>query len=236
VKTAVVTGATGGIGQFVVERLTREDYRVVATGTRQAQLNELRRRTGCETLELDICDPAQTNDTLSALEVDIIIHAAGILGPQAATYETPAETVSTILSVNIIGTLNVLRGTIPSMLRRGEGTVVLLGSICGNVAGSGPGVYSASKAALQSIASNLRFELRGSGIRISEIRLGRVRTGIHDQLQGGADLYDGYDCILPENVADTVLHVVQSPANVDLSTIEMMPTRQVVGGTFFSKT
>lgn len=235
-KTAIVTGATGGIGQIVVERLTQDGFRVVATGTREPLLKELARRTGCETLGLDIRDAAQVNEMLAPLEADIIVHAAGILGPQVAIHETSAETVSSILSINIAGTINVLRAAIPSMVRRAEGTVVLLGSICGNAAGAGPGVYSASKAALQSIASNLRFELRGTGIRISEIRLGRVRTGIHEQLQSGVDFYDGYDCILPENVADTVLHVLNSPASVDLSIIEMMPTRQVVGGTYFSKT
>ena len=84
------------------------------------------------------------------------------------------------------------------------GTIILLGSICGTVAGTGPGVYSASKAALAALAANLRYDLRGRSIRVSEVRLGRVQTGIHDQLSVEDEFYKGYDCVLPEDVASTI--------------------------------
>ncbi|MGB3834585.1 MAG: SDR family NAD(P)-dependent oxidoreductase [Mesorhizobium sp.] len=234
-QTVIVTGATGGIGQSVTEALARKGSQVIALATRGAALEALARRTGCKAVAVDITDAEAVMRALAGLKADAVIHTAGILGPREPIYLASPETASLLLSVNVSGTLNILRATVPGMVERGSGTVVLLGSVCGSVAGGGPGIYSASKAALQSIAANLRYDLRDTAVRVSEIRLGRVKTGIHEQLGVGADLYDGYDCILPQDVAQTVLHVLDSPPAVDLSTVEMMPTRQVVGGTYFSK-
>ncbi|MGB3642955.1 MAG: SDR family NAD(P)-dependent oxidoreductase [Mesorhizobium sp.] len=234
-QTVIVTGATGGIGQSVTEALVKRGFQVIALATRRPALEALARRTGCAMAVADITDPGAVMRVLGGMRADAVVHTAGILGPQEPIHLTSPETVSSLLSVNVAGTVNLLRATVPGMVERGRGTVVLLGSVCGSVAGTGPGVYSATKAALQSIAANLRYDLRDTAVRVSEIRLGRVKTGIHEQLGIDADLYDGYDCVLPQDVAQTILHVLDSPPAVDLSTIEMMPTRQVVGGTYFSK-
>ncbi|MDX3929480.1 MAG: SDR family NAD(P)-dependent oxidoreductase [Shinella sp.] len=233
--TAIVTGATGGIGDAVTRRLVSEGFRVVAVGTRRAALDDLRHRYGCEGIAVDIGDAKAVGTALAGLTADVLIHGAGILGPNLPIHKTPAETVAKLIAVNITGMFNVLRAVVPGMAERERGTIVLLGSICGNVAGAGPGAYSATKAAMQSVAANLRFELQETPLRVGEIRLGRVRTGIHGQLDMDADFYDGYECILPDDVASTISHMLATPPAVDLSTIEMMPTRQVVGGTCFSK-
>lgn len=235
VKTAIVTGATGGIGDAVTARLVSDGFRVIAIGTRRAALDDLRRRYGCEGIAVDIGDAAAVETALAGLAADVLVHGAGLLGPNLPIHKTPAETVAQLISVNITGMLNVLRSVVPGMTERRRGTILLLGSICGNVAGAGPGVYSATKAAMQSIAANLRFELHDTPLRVGEIRLGRVRTGIHDQLDMNADFYDGYECILPSDVASTISHMLATPPAVDLSVIEMMPTRQAAGGTRFSK-
>ena len=233
--TAIVTGATGGIGDAVTRRLMSEGFRVVAVGTRRSALDDLCHRYGCEGIAVDIGDADAVDTALAGLTADVLIHVAGILGPNLPIHKTPAETVAKLIAVNITGMFNVLRAVVPGMVERQRGTVVLLGSICGNVAGAGPGAYSATKAAMQSVAANLRFELQETPVRVGEIRLGRVRTGIHGQLDMDADFYDGYECILPDDVASTIAHMLATPPAVDLSTIEMMPTRQVVGGTRFSK-
>ncbi|GMB82581.1 SDR family oxidoreductase [Shinella zoogloeoides] len=235
-ETAIVTGATGGIGEAVTRRLVSEGFRVVAVGTRRAALDALCQRHGCEGIAVDISDPAAVEASLAALTADVLVHGAGILGPNLPVHKTPPETVAQLVSVNITGMFNVLRAIVPGMVARQHGTIVLLGSICGNVAGAGPGAYSATKAAMQSVAANLRFELQETPVRVGEIRLGRVRTGIHGQLDMDVDFYDGYECILPDDVASTISHMLATPPSVDLSTIEMMPTRQVIGGTRFSKT
>ena len=234
-RSAIVTGASGGIGGPIVQRLVASGFRVFATGTKSSALDDLAKRTGCVPLVVDIVDPDAVSRSFDGLDAEIVIHAAGVLGPQVLIHETSPDTVASLLNINVVGTLNVIRSVTPSMISRGNGTLILLGSICGTAPGSGPGVYSACKAALHSIAANLRYELNGSGVRISEILLGRVKTGIHDQLTGGDDFYEGYECVLPEDVAETVLHIINCPAAVDLSTIEMMPTRQVVGGSRFMK-
>ena len=233
--TAIITGATGGIGDAVTRRLIREGFRVVAVGTRRAALDDLCARQGCEGIAVDIGDGDAVEAALAGLGADVLVHGAGILGPNLPIHRTPAQTVAQLIAVNVTGLFNVVRAVVPGMIERQRGTVVLLGSICGNVAGSGPGVYSATKAAMQSVAANLRFELQETAVRVGEIRLGRVRRGIHGQLGMDADFYDGYECILPDDVASTISHMLATPPAVDLSVIEMMPTRQVAGGTRFSK-
>lgn len=233
--TAIVTGATGGIGDAVTKRLVSEGFRVVAVGTRRSALDALCKQYGCDGVALDIGDAKAVEAALSGLTADVLVHGAGILGPNVPIHKTSAETIAQLIAVNLTGMFNMLRAVVPGMVERQRGTVVLLGSICGNVAGAGPGAYSATKAAMQSVAANLRFELQDTPVRVGEIRLGRVRTGIHGQLDMNANFYDGYECILPDDVASTISHMLATPPAVDLSTIEMMPTRQVVGGTRFSK-
>lgn len=233
--TAIVTGATGGIGDAVTKRLVADGYKVIALGTRRAALDELCAKYDCDGIAVNIGDADAIEAALSGVKADVLVHSAGILGPNLPILKTPAETVAELIAVNITGMFNVLRTVVPGMVDRQRGSIILLGSVCGNLAGVGPGVYSATKAAMQSVATNLRFELEKTPLRVGEIRLGRVRTGIHGQLDMDTDLYDGYECILPEDVASTISHMLASPPAVDLSTIEMLPTRQVLGGNRFSK-
>ncbi|QIB34973.1 SDR family oxidoreductase [Ancylobacter pratisalsi] len=233
--TAIVTGATGGIGRVIVAQLAQAGYTVLALGTNADALADLARRTGCSSRTLDIRNAQAVVAALADEKADVLIHSAGILGPQIPLHETPADVAESLVAINILGTVNLLRAVVPTMKAADAGTIVLLGSICGTAPGTGPALYSATKAAMHAMSANLRVDLRDSHIRVTEILLGRVQTGIHDQLGADEEFYDGYECLTPANVAATILHVLSSPALVDLSTIEMLPTRQVVGGALFSK-
>lgn len=232
---AIVTGATGGIGRVIVAQLCEAGYDVLALGTNESALADLATRTGCRARALDICDAEAVTAALAGEPAGVLIHGAGLLGPQIALHETPPAVAERLVAINIFGTLNVLRAVVPTLKAADAGTIVLLGSICGTVPGTGPALYSATKAAMHAMSANLRVDLRDSHIRVSEILLGRVHTGIHEQLGGDEEFYDGFQCLEPANVAATILHILSSPAFVDLSTIEMLPTRQVVGGAHFSK-
>lgn len=233
--TAIVTGATGGIGRVIAARLAQAGYDVLALGTRAAALADLAAATGCRTACLDICDAAAVTARLAGEPASVLVHAAGVLGPRVALHETDPDTARMLVDVNILGTVNLLRALVPAMRAADAGTIILLGSVCGTAPGTGPALYSATKAAMHAMAANLRIDLRDHHIRVSEILLGRVATGIHEQLGADEEFYAGYECLAPENVAETVLHVLSSPPSVDLSTIEMLPTRQVMGGAYFSK-
>ncbi|TCK28306.1 NADP-dependent 3-hydroxy acid dehydrogenase YdfG [Ancylobacter aquaticus] len=233
--TAIVTGATGGIGRVIVAQLTQAGYATLALGTNESALADLAARTGCRTRTLDICDAQAVMAALAGEKTDVVIHSAGVLGPQLALHETPDDVAHRLVAINILGTVNILRAVVPAMKAADAGTIVMLGSICGTVPGTGPALYSATKAAMHAMSANLRVDMRDSHIRVTEILLGRVQTGIHDQLGADEEFYDGYECLTPANVAATILHVLSSPAFVDLTTIEMLPTRQVVGGALFSK-
>lgn len=233
--TAIVTGATGAIGGAIVAKLAKARYDVLALGTRADSLSALAAATGCRTAQLDICDAEAVGARLAGEPAGVLVHGAGLLGPRVALHETSPETARTLVDVNILGTVNLLRAVVPAMKAADAGTVVMLGSVCAVAPGTGPALYSATKAAMHAMAANLRVDLRAHHIRVSEILLGRVATGIHGQLGTEEEFYAGYECLVPDDVADTVLHILASPASVDLSTVEMLPTRQVIGGAFFSK-
>ncbi|MBO1326109.1 SDR family NAD(P)-dependent oxidoreductase [Acetobacter sp. TBRC 12305] len=231
----VVSGASAGIGRASVSCLARAGFDVLACARDEAALATLASETGSRYAKLDIRDAAATDTLLCTEHADILVHAAGILGEAAALYDLSPQAVSDVIETNMTGTINLLRACLPSMLARQCGTIVLLGSICADTPGTGPTLYAATKAATQAIAANLRYDLRDRDIRVSEIRLGRVQTGIHAQLGTHSNFYDGFRCLNADDIADTILHIIRAPAHVDFPIVEIMPTRQVRGGAYFAK-
>ncbi|MFD1199909.1 SDR family oxidoreductase [Brucella gallinifaecis] len=229
---AVISGATSGIGRAIALRLAEDGYDVLALGTNPVRLKELETVDGVDTRALDITDAASVSAVLGETVADVFVHAAGVLGAADKLYEMTPETAAEILNVNVIGTINLLRALVPAMVEKQGGYVILLGSVAGKIPGNGPTLYSASKAAVSALSAGLRNDLHGSGVRVTEILPGRVRTGMHQQLAKG-DFYDGYECLQPEDIATTVAHLISLPVNVDVSQMEILPTDQVLGGSLF---
>jgi NADP-dependent 3-hydroxy acid dehydrogenase YdfG len=162
------------------------------------------------------------------------------LGSARKLFEVASAEAAELVNINILGTLNVLRVVVPKFLRQNHGHVIILGSIVGQYAGTGPALYGATKSAVHVMARDLRSDLFGSAIRVTEILPGRVKTGIHRQLTGTDDtgdreFYDGYACLEPDDVAASILWAVQAPAHVDVTQVEILPTHQVPGGARFWK-
>ena len=130
-----------------------------------------------------------------------------------------------------------MSAVVPGMIARNRGHVVNIGSIAGPYPSTGQPIYSASKAAIHNMSANLRMELFGTNVRVTELRPGRVRTGMHAEMYAGdhaksdALLYDPYECLTAEDIAETLRFVLDAPARVRVAQIEVVPTRQVIGGT-----
>ena len=240
-KSAVVTGGSGGIGSEIVRMLRADGLEVTAVSPEKDKLDALAAETGAEAVCMDISDHDAVTQTFASRQVDVLINCAGVLGPMSKIYETPPDTARDQVGVNLIGMLNLTRALTPGMIERNAGHIVNFGSVAGIYPILGEPFYAATKAGVHMFCQNLRMDLYGTDVRVSEILPGRVASGMHAELAGGdaalgaKRYYESYECLQPEDVADAVLYVLKAPRRVDITHLEIMPTRQVMGGARFKE-
>lgn len=233
-RIAVVTGATSGIGRATVETLRRRDLTVYAVGRNEAALKALADETGAIPVQADVRDTAVIANALQGVEVDILINNAGILSTRAAFQEMDAAEIDAMIDVNLKAPIHLTRALLPAMVARKRGHLLFIGSIGGQSAFPNSSVYGASKAGISLFCDNLRLDLLGTSVRVSEIVPGRVETSLYRTSipdgQASAVLYDGYRAIQPENIARVIENVIDLPVFVDVSRVEVYPTDQASGG------
>ena len=239
-RTAIVTGASRGIGAATVRRLRQQGLEVHAVARSADALEALARETGCKKLALDIADRHAVQVALGALDADVLVNNASPLVRSTPSWEAAPEDVDALVNVNIRGVLNCLAAIVPGMKARGLGHIVNLGSMAGSWIFPGMPVYAMTKAAIHSLSHTLRLDLHGSGIRVSEISPGRVETGAHlalmpDREEGRRRFYEGYDSLLAEDIAEAIAFVVSAPQRMDVSFMEIVPTDQSYGGSQFHR-
>jgi NAD(P)-dependent dehydrogenase (short-subunit alcohol dehydrogenase family) len=181
VRTALVTGASSGIGAATAARLARSGWRVVAGVRRPGAAPE-----GTEEIRLDVTDPEEIAAAAARVdELDALVNNAGIAIAMPLEF-VPLEELRHQLEVNLIGQVAVTQAFLPA-LRRTRGRVVFVGSIAGKSALPFLGPYAASKHALEAVADSLRLELRPWGIRVSIVEPGSIRTPIWTRGAAKAD-------------------------------------------------
>lgn len=240
--TILVTGASAGFGAAVCRTLVRAGYDVVGAARRLEKLETLKLELGeafCP-LQMDVADKASVDEALARLperfaEIDALVNNAGLaLGLDSADKADFADW-ETMIQTNIIGLSYLTRQVLPQMVARGRGYVMNLGSIAGTYPYPGGNVYGATKAFVRQFSLNLRADLAGTGIRVSNIEPGlcgdtefsNVRFKGDDER--AAKLYENVDFISPQDIADTVLWLYQRPAHMNVNAIEIMPVAQSFG-------
>lgn len=233
-RVAIVTGASSGIGTATVARLCAAGWEVHALARRADRLTALADATGCTPHAIDLRDGAALERLTAGLAPDLVVNnaglGAGITGLTGASREDIAQTIDT----NVTAVLDLLRLTLPGMIARKSGHVVNIGSVAGMYPGVSA-IYGASKGAIRILSQNLRLELKGTGIRVTEICPGRVSTEFYDVAVPDPDLRlrlktTGIREISPEDVADAILYAATAPAHLVVATIELQPVEQVFGG------
>ena len=234
---ALVTGASSGIGAATVRALAAAGWEVHALARRADRLEGLARETGCTPHTADVRDGLVLERLMAGLAPDVLVNnaglGAGITGLAGATREEVAQTIET----NVTAVLELLRLALPGMVARGRGHVVNIGSVAGLYPMTSA-VYGASKGAVRLMSQNLRLELRGTGVRVSEVCPGRVATEFYDASVPDAGtrarLKDtGIRELAPEDIAGAILYAVSAPPHVNVSTIELQPLEQSFGGLHF---
>lgn len=236
-QPVLVTGASSGIGRGVVQRLTEEGYVVHAVARRADFLTQLHEETGCETHALDVTDADAVDALVKAIQPGVVVANAGRGGGFEGIAATSTEDIRATIGLNVTATLELLRLAVPGMVERRQGHVILLGSVAA-LYPSPSALYGGSKAAIRLIAQNLRLELQGTGVRVTDIRPGRVSSefydvAIADPVRAAAAKSTGVRELDPRDIGDAVLFALRAPPHVNVSAIEVQPLEQTYGGTSF---
>ena len=233
-QTALVTGASSGIGAATVERLCREGVTVHALARRADALDALAARTGCIPHALDVSDLDAITDLAARVEFDILVNNAGVDRP-GSILAADAEGIDLLVDVNLRAVLHLCRLVVPGMAARNRGHVVNISSIAAAYNFGGNSTYHATKAAVHMLSRQLRVDLYGKLVRVTEICPGRVATDIFAHVHGDTDavrekFIEGF--LLPEasDIADAIAFAIAAPLAVNVGHIEIMPTLQVPGG------
>ncbi|MDP6566228.1 MAG: SDR family oxidoreductase [Alphaproteobacteria bacterium] len=230
-RSALVTGASSGFGQAIARDLAARGIQVHAAARRADRLDALAAETGAVPHALDLRQPAAIYDRFGDLEIDILVHSAGMGSPYGAFTEMDPADIDATIEINLTAGIHLVRALSPGMVARGRGHIVTLGSIFGLHA-IGSALYGASKGGVHLLSQNLRHELQGSGIRISEICPGRARTEFFDSGGEGARerMFGGFQVLEAQDVSEAVLYALDQPWRVNVSLIELTATEQIPGG------
>lgn len=233
-KVALVTGASAGMGEAIVERLCQEGIRVHALARRAEPLNALAARTGCIPHAIDVSDLSALTELCRDLQVDILINNAGVSRP-GSILNADEESVDTQIDVNLRAVLHLCRLLVPGMVARDCGHVINITSIAAIYNFNGNSIYHATKAAVHALSRQLRVDCYGKRVRITEICPGRVATDIFGNVSGDHEqakkqFIDGFELPKAEDIADCVAFALAAPVAVNIGNIEITPTLQVPGG------
>lgn len=238
-RTALVTGATSGIGAGLVERLVREGMTVHAVGRRKDRLDALAARTGCTVHAVDVRDTAAMEKIVAPLAVDVLVNNAGVNRDGSITDAT-AQSLNDIVDIDLAAVLQTTRMVLPGMMARNLGHIVNLGSISGLQSFPGNAAYHAAKAGIHALSRQLRIDLHGKRIRVTEVCPGRTATEIFgktigDEGEARKRFLDGFATLQVTDIVEAIAFAIAMPWHVNVSLMEIWPTYQVAGGLHFAR-
>lgn len=236
-RTALVTGASAGIGAATVRALAADGWAVHATARRADRLQALAEETGCVAHAIDATDRAAMAALVEETGFDLIVANAGRGAAMTGLRDATPEEIEAVVNVNVTALLHLLQAALRSMSARGGGHIVTVGSVAG-LYPVGTVLYGSTKHAVRGMARNLRLDALGDKVRVTDIQPGRVRTefydvAVPDETRRAALKETGIEELTPGDVAEAIRWVAAQPAHVNISALEIAPTGQAYGGVRF---
>jgi NADP-dependent 3-hydroxy acid dehydrogenase YdfG len=235
--TAVVTGASSGIGRATAIALAERGYRVVAAARRVERLEQLAMvSTSIAPWPLDVTDQASVDALAAHLadeDVTVVVANAGGAFDAAPVAEADLDSWERAYAVNVLGSVRTIRALLPALIASGRGLIVLMGSTAGTGVYENGGSYTAAKHAEHALAGTLRLELSGQPVRVCEIAPGMVRTDEFAVTRFGGDatkaakVYEGVaEPLTADDIADAVAWVATRPSHVNVDLMVLRPLAQ----------
>ncbi len=239
-KTALITGATSGIGRAAAKAMAAEGINLIICGRRKDALEKLAEELGSQvnvhTLRFDVRQKEEVNKAIKELpqefsQIDILVNNAGNAHGLDPIHTGDLEDWDAMIDINVKGLLYVSNAVLPQMAERKSGHIINIGSIAGKEVYPNGNVYSASKHAVDAINKGMRMDLNGLGIRVGAINPGLVETGFSDvRFKGDTEraksVYEGYQPLTPEDIADIIVFMVTRPSHVNIADLLVLPTAQ----------
>ena len=233
-KTAIVTGASSGIGYATARLLAGNGLTVHAIARRAERINTLANTPGVVPRALDLRDTAAVKAAIGDINADVLVNNAGVGRGFDGITKASAEDIEQTIGTNVTATLQLIRLALPGMVNRSRGHIVNIGSTAG-LYPAASAIYGASKGAIRMLGPNLRLELQGTGVRVTEICPGRVASEFYDAALDDAKKAarikaSGIEDLRPEDVANVIWYALSAPRHVNISSVEIVPTEQSYGG------
>ncbi|MET8999976.1 SDR family oxidoreductase [Amycolatopsis sp. Hca4] len=238
-QTVFVTGASAGFGDAIARRFAAEGARVIAVARSADKLEKLAGELGDAVLPvtLDVSDPEAVKTAVEGLpqdwrEVDVLVNNAGLAKGLEPAHKADLGDWDEMIATNVRGLAHVTRALLPGMVERGRGHVINIGSIAGTYPYPGGNVYGATKAFVHQFSLNLRSDLHGTGVRVTNIEPGMVGGTDFSKVRFDGDqakadkVYEGTTPLTADDVAESVLWAANQPKHVNINVIELMPVVQ----------
>lgn len=239
-KTALVTGATSGIGRATARILARNNYKIILCGRREDRLKELEKElsafTEIHTLSFDVRDKKAVFESINSLpssfsKIDVLINNAGNAHGLDPIQTGDLEDWDAMIDINVKGLLYVSKAIIPKMIEQKSGHIINIGSIAGKEVYPNGNVYCASKHAVDALNKSMRMDLNPYGIRVGAIHPGMVETEFSEvRFKGDTDraatTYKDMKPLQAEDIADIIHFVVSRPYHVNIADLIVFPTAQ----------
>jgi 3-hydroxy acid dehydrogenase / malonic semialdehyde reductase len=239
--TVLITGASSGFGKATAELLANKGYKLILVARRKELLEEIQSKfTNIYIASVDVRNRDQVKKLFDNLPdefkgIDVLVSCAGLAAGIDLVYEANLDDWDTMVDTNIKGLLYFTRYALDIMKKRNTGHIVNIGSIAGAVPYKGGSVYGASKAFVKHFSKNLRADLLGTDIKVTNIAPGKSETEFSlvrfkGDPQRSKEEYEGMRSLQPEDIAEAVLWVITQPVRVNIDYIEVLPIDQTYGG------
>ena len=238
-KVALITGASSGFGRASARLLAQNDWQLILVARRMDRLQALQTELGNAVIacvQLDVRDKAAVETLLTPYngQVNLLVNNAGLAVGLDPAWGANLDDWERMVDTNIKGLNYVTRALLSGMVAKKKGHVINMGSIAGSYPYPGGNAYGATKAYVEQFSLNLRADLHGTGVRVTNIEPGLAETEFSNVRFKGDDdradaLYEGLDPLTPEDVAEAIRWAAELPAHVNINRVELMPTCQSFG-------
>ncbi|CDU04730.1 MULTISPECIES: SDR family NAD(P)-dependent oxidoreductase [Vibrio] len=238
-KIAFITGATSGFGKAAAKRFAEDNWSLVLSGRRIERLLDLKEEltVPVHVIQLDVRDADAVKQAIDSLPAEFssitaLVNNAGLaLAPEGAP-DVDLKDWHTMIDTNVTGLVNVTHALLPTLIKKGAGSSIInVGSIAGQWPYPGSHVYGASKAFVKQFSYNLRCDLQGTGVRVTDLSPGIAETEFtlvrtKGNQTASDNLYQGTTPLSAEDIAEQMFYIATLPEHININRVEVMPTRQ----------
>lgn len=237
--TVLITGASAGFGEAACKLFVQNGYRVIGAARRMDKLSALKDELGENffPLQMDMTDKNSINNALSQIpekwqEIELLVNNAGLALGLEPAYKCDFADWEQMIATNVLGLSYLTRQILPKMVAKKRGHIINIGSIAGTYPYPGGNVYGATKAFVKQFSRNLRADLAGTRVRVSNIEPGLCGDTEFSNVrfkwdnEKAAQVYENVEFVKPEDIAEIILWVFRQPEYVNINSIEVMPVAQ----------